>query len=102
MLIRKIEVNAPNTRESKKVEQDTKMSRNNKLGFESILLKLNLYTNEATPHVIRASSVNIYPIISAINLELLNIALKLFYNENSKNFLKDLIIFIAIKQISRD
>jgi hypothetical protein len=78
LLNKKIDVKEPNNRERRNVEHDTKTNRKSKLGFDSILPKLNLYTNEATPHVIKASKVKIYPINSAINLKLLNIALKLF------------------------
>ena len=74
----KMKENVPNNKESRNVEQDTKINLKSRPGFESILPKLNLYTKEAIPHVNNASSVNIYPINSGINLTLLNIALKLY------------------------
>lgn len=70
--------NVPNNKESRKVVHDTKINLKRRPGFDSILPRLNLYTKEAIPHVNNASSVNIYPINSAINLRLLIIALKLF------------------------
>ena len=73
-----IEEKAPNNRESRNVEHDTKINRKSKPGFDSILPKLNLYTREAAPHVISASRVSKYPNNSSINLRLLNIVLILF------------------------
>ena len=73
-----IEEKEPNNSESRKVEHDTKTNRKSKPGLDSILPKLNLYTKEAIPQVNNASKVKIYPIISAINLRLLNIVLILF------------------------
>lgn len=68
----------PNSRDNRKVQHDTKINLNNKLGLDSILPRPNLYTNEAMPHVNKASNVKIYPTNSAINLKLFSIALKLF------------------------
>ena len=69
--IRNIEEKEPKINARRKVVHDTKINLNSRPGFESIFPKLNLYTKEATPHVIRASNVKIYPINSDIILKLL-------------------------------
>ncbi len=74
--------NVPKKRARIKVEHDTKINLKRRPGFDSILPRLNLYTNEAIPHENKASSVKMYPINSDIILVLLNIALKPSYKLN--------------------